>query len=490
MLSRLIDLPRITTLRSRLTLLNAAVVIAMTVATLLVVRLTARATLYADADAELRAASREVALAIKAFGADDAAIVAEMQRKAESQEDRGWFMHLLTVDGTTIWTSEHCPNEVSSYPPTNLDRVENVVQVGHFRYVRTRVDRAGGPTLLVRVGTYTTGLDESLSALMRLLTLVGIVLSLIAPLVAHWLAGRATRPVATMLQTAERLSPTKLGDRLPIRGTSDELDRLALTINRLLDAVAEHVERQEHFVADAAHELRGPLAALQSSLEVAMDRKDVPPRQQESFADMLLATRHLSKVANDLLILAESASHMAAPHAGPVDVSAVARQAVAMFSGAAEEKGITLSLAAAPRAIAAGDPLDVRRLVSNLLDNAIRFTPAEGRVDVRVGEAPGTGDVTLAVADTGMGIARHDLGRVFDRFFKADPSRSHGVPARSGGLGLAICKSIVNAAGGSIGIESQPGKGTIVTVRLPPPRTPFAAGSEPLVARRVDHAAW
>jgi two-component system heavy metal sensor histidine kinase CusS len=283
--------------------------------------------------------------------------------------------------------------------------------------------------------------------------------------------------MGAMLRTAERLSPSRLGDRLPVRGTSDELDLLARTINGLLDSVAQHVDKQEQFVADAAHELRGPLAALQSSMEVALARDDLPLDQQETLSDMLDAARHLSKVANDMLLLAES-GNPAEPHDHLViDLTLVARQAVAMFSGVAEERGITLTISADQPAETLANPVDLRRLLSNLLDNAIRFTPSGGAVDVRTVAAGET--VTLEVADTGMGIAPRDLEHVFDRFFKADPARTHGSGIRSGGLGLSICRSIADSCGGTIGIASRVGEGTTVTVRFP--------AASPSVLRSLDN---
>lgn len=462
---RWIERLRATSLRTRLTLWNTAVVILLTTLTLLTVRFAARSALYSHADAELRAASREIALAIRELGGEEMPLVAELRRKAASHEERGWFLHLLTADGTTVWKSDHCPSDVVNYPPVDLEKVEVVSQVGQYRYARTRIDRHTGPTYLVRVGTYTTGLDESLADLIRLLTAMGLGLSVITPFAAYWLAGRATKPMGAMLRTAERLSPNRLGDRLPVRGTRDELDLLARTINGLLDSVAQHVDKQEQFVADAAHELRGPLAALQSSMEVALARDDLPPDQQETLSDMLEAARHLSKVANDMLLLAESGHPTEPRHLLAVDLATVARQTVAMFTGVAEERGLSLTIHADGPADAHANPVDLRRLLSNLLDNAIRFTPAGGTVEVRAITAGET--AILSVTDSGVGIAPRDLEHVFDRFFKADPARTHGSGIRSGGLGLSICRSIAESSGGTIGIASRVGKGTTVTVRLP-----------------------
>jgi two-component system, OmpR family, heavy metal sensor histidine kinase CusS len=453
-----------TTLRARLTLWNTAVVLLMTAATLVSVWLGARAALYREADATLRGSVREVAMAVADLYPDTDAVVDELQRKEAGHAERGWFSQLLTDDGVTLWKSGRCPEAVADYPPTAADRRENIVQVGPYRYVRLAVDVPGRRPLHVRIGMSTEMLDDNLGALMRLLIPIGLALSVMTPLAGYWLAVRATRPVADILRTAERLRPTRLGDRLVVSSSGDELDRLSSTINRLLDQVADHVERQERFVADAAHELRGPLTAMQSALEVAVSQDRSPEENRETLVDVLEALRHLAKLANDLLLLAESSDASAPRLRERVDLAGVAALAVDMFAGAAEERGIELVLTTAERPRTEGDAARLRQVVGNLLDNALRFTPRGGRVAVELAAAGP--DARLTVSDTGVGIPPADLERIFDRFAVADPARTRAAD-RCGGLGLAICKSLVEGCGGSIGIASQPGAGTTVTIRLP-----------------------
>lgn len=466
MRSRWTDRLPFRTLRARLTIWNTFVVFLMTVATLAAARFAARATLYDRADDELRSAVREVALGIEALSPDTRAVVAILKRKAESHEQRGWFMHLLAEDGQSIWKSEHCPDVVANFPPQRVDRDENIVQLGPFRYVRMRVARADGPAYHVRLGTYTTGLDESLTNLMRVLTPLGVAICLLTPLAGYALAVRATRPVADILRTADRLRPTRLGDRLPVRGTADELDRLSSTINGLLDEVARHVDRQQQFVADAAHELRSPLAALQMSLEVAISRDRTAAEYHDMIAEVLDDSQQLATLTNDLLMLAESSDDTPL-QVGTVDLVEVARQAMDMFAGVAEEKGVALTLGADGRAATSGDPQQVRQVIGNLLDNAIRVASAGGHVTVEVSGGREQGVVILRVADDGPGIASHHLPMIFDRFYKVDPARSRHAGRRSGGLGLAICRAIVERHGGTIAMASTPGEGTVVTCRFP-----------------------
>ena len=468
------DLPWPKSLGARLTLWNTAVALAMTVASLLAARFTARATLDAAADAELRSGVREIVLAIQDLHPDLDAVVDVIRRKARSHEERGWFSQLLTADGVTLWKSDHCPEAVADFPPSNLDRVENVVQVGPYRYVRLRLDRPGLTDFHLRVGTYTTGLDGELTVLVRQLAIMGLGLSLLTPLVGSWLARRATRPVARLLDAAAGLQPTRLGDRLPVRGIGDELDQLAVTVNRLLDQVAAHVDRQEQFVADAAHELRGPLTAVRSTLEVALARDRPGDDLRETLADVLEETRHLSTLANGLLVLADGAT--ADQAATRLDLATLVRQTAEMFAGVAEERGLAITAEGDPAWIF-GHAGQLRQVMGNLLDNALRFTPPGGRIRLRVQAAAAGDGAVITVADSGEGIAAEHRLRVFDRFYKVDPGRGR-EGGRTGGLGLAICKAIVERHGGAITLDSEPGRGTTVTVTLPTADPPRAADAE------------
>jgi two-component system heavy metal sensor histidine kinase CusS len=455
-----------TSLRVRLTLLNTAVVLMAALAALAAVRFGVRTALHREADAVLRGEVNEVTMALRELYPDTAAVVAELRRKATGHEERGWFTQLLQDDGTTIWKSSLCPDVVANWPVAR-EKSENLRQVGKYRFARRRITDPGDEAFNVRIGIPTTFIDEDINAISRLLIPVGVVLSLLTPLAGYWLAVRATRPVADIQKKAEKARPTRLGDRLQVRGTGDELDRLSITINNLLDQVADHVARQQQFVADAAHELRGPLAAIQSSLEVAISQERGADAYRVALAEVLDETRHLSRLANDLLLLAESGDDGRARPREPLDLGQIARQATSMFAGVGEEHGVAVKVEAGQNVSVDGDPAQIRQVLSNLLDNAIRFTPAGGRVTVRVGQDEADGKAVLTVTDTGAGIAPEHLDRVFDRFFMADTARTREESTRSGGLGLAICKAIVERHGGGIAVSSVPGRGTMFTVRLP-----------------------
>jgi heavy metal sensor kinase len=455
------------TLRLRLTVWNTAIVLLAILSSLLAVRLGLRRALYGEADAVLRGEVREVVIALNDLYPDIDALVDELRRKAAGHRERGWFTQLLTEDGTTLWKSDKCPDEVASYPIVK-HLIENLLQVGNYRFARRRITDPNEEPFHVRIGMDTSYLEEGVTTVMAQLLLPAGLLMLATPLVGYWLAVRATRPVAEILRTAENLRPSKLGERLEVRGTSDELDQLSLTINRLLDQVASHVDRQNQFVADAAHELRGPLAAMRSLVEVAITQPRSAEDYRETLADVLDEARHLSKLANDLLLLAEAGEDTVVRSGQPCDLSAIARQTVAMFGGVAEERSVALVLGPVPVEIrSTGDAAQLRQVFGNLLDNALRHTPEGGRVAVTLRTDAESGAAVVTVSDTGCGIEREHLDHVFDRFYKADAARTRVETARGGGLGLAICRSIVQRHGGRITVDSEPGRGSTFTVRLP-----------------------
>lgn len=462
------------TLRVRLTLWNTVAVLAMAAAVLFTVRIGARAALLHEADTVLRGEMNEIDLAVRRLRPDTDAVVEVLRRKADSHESRGWFTQLLTEDGRTVWRSDGCPEIVASAPLTATDRDEIEVQVGNWRYLRRRLRFPDGDPIRVRIGMSTISIETGTDGIMKLLVPVGLTLAILTPFMGWWLAGRATQPVGNMLRTAADLRPTRLSERLPVRGTGDELDRLAETINALLDQVAEHVEGQERFVADAAHELRGPLAAVRSSLEVALSQDRDSAEYRDTLCEVLEETNNLSRLANDLLLLAESSEVSVTGRMASVDLSEVARRTAAMFAGVAEERGITIDTESDGGLPMTADATKLRRLVGNLIDNAVRFTPGGGKVAIRIGRDEMAREAVLTVRDTGRGISGEHLPMVFERFYKADAARPREETGRSGGLGLAICRAIVEAHRGRITIESDLGRGTTVTCRLPfePPRGP------------------
>jgi heavy metal sensor kinase len=330
-----------------------------------------------------------------------------------------------------------------------------------------RLPRAGGREFVLRVGCSMAEIDEDVLRLTEMILVAAAVIIVVAPLSGYFLAGRATRPLDAILRTTARLRPDRLVERLPLHGTGDELDRLSATINGLLDRLADHLARQRDFVANAAHELRSPLAAMRTSLEVALEHDRSPEEYRELLADVVEECAGLGQLVNQLLLLAEGDAGLLRANGGSARLDKLAARSVEMFQGIAEQRGVELRADELAPAAVQGDEPHLRQVVHNLIDNALKFTPPGGRVRVAVTARPGAGQAVLCVSDSGVGIPPEDLPHVFERFYRADKARSREQPTGGTGLGLSICHAIVTAYGGHLGVESKPAHGTTVTAALP-----------------------
>jgi signal transduction histidine kinase len=306
--------------------------------------------------------------------------------------------------------------------------------------------------------------------------LAGMGMLALAPILGVILAWRTTAPLSQMVKTAERLRPGRQMERLPNRDSGDELDRLAEAFNRLLDRMADYLRQKHDFLNNAAHELRTPLAAIRSTVEVQLDRADLGDDQREVLTQVIEETNALHHLVSQLLTLASTDVDRIASHAEPVDLSGVVRDAVEMFRAVAEVSEITLTCDIAQQCIVEGNRHSLRQVLNNLLDNAIKFTaimPLDShsqrphQVVVRLVVDSASEVAILTVADTGIGVAAEDLGRLGERFYRVDKARQRSTGVGGTGLGLSICQAIVNAHRGQWQIDSKLGTGTTVTITLP-----------------------
>jgi signal transduction histidine kinase len=327
----------------------------------------------------------------------------------------------------------------------------------------------------VRVGASLRLLNEDMERIDRLsLAAAGVVL-VVAPLISYWLAGRAARTVGEITEAAERLRPGLLRDRLPIRGTGDELDRLARTINGLLDRISTYLEERRDFLANAAHELRTPLAAIRSSVEVALSSVRSDSEYQELLVDIIDRGESLETLVNQLLLISESETERLRLDREQVSFDETVRSSAEMFAGVAESRGIELKTRIPGKVWIRGNRHLLNQLVNNLIDNAIKYTPSGGRVSVELSSDESLKHALLRVVDTGIGISESDMPRVFERFFRADKARARNSETVGTGLGLSISQAVVVAHQGRIRCESKLDHGSTFIVELPltspPPAT-------------------
>ncbi|MFO0945140.1 MAG: ATP-binding protein [Planctomycetota bacterium] len=467
-------------LRFQLTVWNTAAVLLTAMGALFGVREGLRRTLIGEVDSVLRGDLAEISLAIQDMYPDFKDLYEEFDRRAIGHVRQGWFVELLDEKGAVAWASQQSPAlAFDQLPAPNQPRT-----IGTNRVLRSAFQRRGLPKLTIVVGTSLSAIEADMGQVNRMIALAGTVILFVAPFSGYLLAGRATRPLAQILQTTANLQPEHLSERLPIRGTGDELDQLSVTINGMLDRIATYLVRKRDFLANAAHELRSPLAAIRASVEVNLGGD----RTTEEYQELLLVIQDecdaLTTLVNQLLLLAEGDAGTLQYSGGTVRLDQLIAKSLEMFAGIAESQGVDLRAVHLAEATVLGEGSHFRQVVNNLVDNALKFTRKGGRVNVDLRIDRDAEKAVLQITDTGKGIRPEDLPFIFDRFFQADKARGREDLRRGSGLGLSICESIVHAYGGQIRVESKLGRGTTFTVTLPlhVARTPDAHASDNIVA--------
>jgi two-component system heavy metal sensor histidine kinase CusS len=270
---------------------------------------------------------------------------------------------------------------------------------------------------------------------------------------------RGLQPLATMTRSLKRVAPNRLHERVPPNEWPRELQPAAIAFDEMLDRLEDSFTRLSQFSADLAHELRTPIANIRGEAEVALTRPRSPNEYREVIESNVAECERLSGVIDNLLFLARAEAAEGQVDQTLVEGSAAVGKIAAYYEAIAEERQLTLRCEGEGKIYA--DPVLFGRAVSNLVDNALRFTPAGGTIVISIASRPDRTEI--AVTDTGGGIAAEHLPRVFDRFYRADPSRS----SEGTGLGLALVKSIAELHGGSATVVSEVGRGTTVTLSLP-----------------------
>lgn len=319
------------------------------------------------------------------------------------------------------------------------------------------------PGWTVRVSASLAPFRQSLRRIDRSLIFIIPLSMLLAALAGWWLSGRTLRPVGVMAAAAERISPSNPDARIPVADPRDELGRLAIQFNKLLERLAHALSQQRQFLADAAHELRTPVARMLSQTEVALGAGADDGERERSLRLIQSDLERTRALVGELLHLARVDAGEPPPPLAPGYLDDVVASAVQPWRTIAAGRGIELEVTELDEAPALINPELIERLTGILLDNALRYTPEGGRVTVHVGQQSGA--ATLEVTDTGIGIPTEERGRVFERFFRGSGAR--GRAPEGSGLGLPIALWIVRQHRGSIELTAPPAGGTRIRVTLP-----------------------
>ena len=325
-----------------------------------------------------------------------------------------------------------------------------------------------GDGTLVQVGKSTEARDDLLSrfrATLGIVTLLIVVIALTGGAIA---TQSALFPIRRLTLAVQRIIRTGRTDaRVPLGGTGDAIDELTSLFNAMLDKIEGLVTAMRGALDNVSHDLRTPLTRLRGTAEMALaspasgDASQQVDYYRERLADCVEESDRVLVMLNTLMDISEAESGTLQLRREPVPLAEVVARAIDLYRDVADAKGVTLALASASDVVVTADRTRLEQVAANLIDNAVKYTPAGGRVDVDVLRDEGA--ALLRVRDTGPGVPENELPRIFDRLFRGDTSRAE----RGLGLGLSLVKAVVEAHGGSVDVVSEPGHGSTFTVRLP-----------------------
>jgi len=382
------------------------------------------------------------------------------------------FIRITRADGTQVYVSG-TPND-GSFDPAEVPVFPPASETESYRKLKL----SGGKTLLVAAlnfkssgnPAYLVEFGELLDPVETMLNRLFLQLAWGLPLAILIIAGggyllvrRALTPVEQITRAAERITQHNLSERLPVSNRGDELERLSISLNRMITRLDDAFQNSKRFVADASHDLRTPLTILRGELENFAEDPRLDEEMRERAASLLEEVVHLGKIVEQLFTLSRLDAGEAQTEWTRFDLAELAKTTTEQLHLLAEDKGVSLSCIVSQPLPVKGNHVRLKQVIVNLLDNAIKYTPKRGAIQLRVLAV--NGHAVLEVEDNGIGIPADALPHVFERFYRVDQARS--ADSESAGLGLSIVKAICTAHGAEAEAQSTVGCGSCFRVRLP-----------------------
>lgn len=389
------------------------------------------------------------------------------------------FLILADTGGRVLFISD----SASALPFASIERLRALVRhprreqdsgtfvfdslIGPARYLVYPITGAGPEIAGVLVASPSSStLVEANELLSSMLVIAPLIMGA-SLLLGYWVAGRSLAPLGAMVRELEAITDSRsLHRRLAVERTGDEVARLGGAVNHMFDRLERSFAALHRFTAEASHELKTPLMVLRAGVERALRNPATPPESLQALDESLMQIGRMAELVDSLLTLAradEGQIPLAVENCDLRDLVAEAAE-TANILGEATQLTVTPSMPEVPVMLGV-DRNRVRQLLLNLVTNAVKYSTPGGTVSLGLSDEGET--VTITVGDTGIGIAAGDLPHIFDRFWRADPARSREAESPGTGLGLAITKWVAEAHGGSISVQSRPGRGTLFTVGLP-----------------------
>jgi len=382
-------------------------------------------------------------------------------------EHAGDFLEVYDQNGELIYRSRFLqthepmflPSEQANRPLIRTRRINGE----HFRFAFEKLN-VGGRVYTLEMGAPADDAFDTLELFRSYLLVFAPLLLLVSAGVGYWMSRKALAPVDALVRTARDIGGTNLNRRLQTLKTGDELQRLTDTLNEMLDRIESAFQKITQFTADASHELRTPVSLIRTEAELALRRSRTEAEYKESLRQILQEAERTTLLIEQLLELARADSGRGSLTMQPVDLPEVLRSVVSSWQPVAAARSLQFSKEICePGCSVMGDPTLLWRLADILLDNAFKYTPSPGSVRLALEVREETAVIT--VQDSGVGIARDEQEKIFERFYRADKARSRGQGGV--GLGLAIAEWIVLQHRGTISVESRPSEGATFRVKLP-----------------------
>jgi len=381
------------------------------------------------------------------------------------------FIRITRADGTLVYVSgtpkegNFKPAEVPLFPASSQTEFSRKLQLSGGNTLLIAVlnfKSSGNPDYRVEFGALLDPVETMLNHLFLQLALGLPLAVIIITAGGYLLVRRALTPVEQITRAAERITQFNLSERLPAAHTGDELERLSVSLNRMITRLDDAFQNSKRFVADASHDLRTPLTILRGELESFAADARLDAELRDRAGSLLEEVVHLGKIVEQLFTLSRLDAGEAKTEWTDFDLSELAKTTAEQMGLLAEDKGIAIACNASQPVPVKGNQVRLKQVVVNLLDNAIKYTPAKGTIQLRVFASS---HAVLEVEDNGLGIPPEALPHIFERFYRVDKARS--ADAESAGLGLAIVKSICTAHGAEVTVQSTIGSGSCFRVTLP-----------------------
>ena len=389
--------------------------------------------------------------------------------EAQASGEKKIFFRLLYPTGQVFsssnmsyWQNIGIGKEAIRNLLSGADRVYDTIGIPDRKHKVRILYTVIGPGIVLQLGQSMENISRFFDAFQRIFTVTMAILILFSAVIGWFMARRAVTGVESVTRTARQISLGSLERRVPVKPRGDEIDQLATTFNHMLDRIQTLVTGIKEMSDNIAHDLKSPVTRIRGIAEITLTTGGALDEFQTMAAGIIEECDRLLDMINTMLMISKTEAGIGGLEQEAVDIAAVVCNACELFRPTAEDKRISLVCSTPETLLITGDNRLIQRLIANLLDNAIKYTPTEGIIDISV-EISSHEQVVVSIKDTGEGISQKELPSIFERFYRCDESRSQ----EGAGLGLSLARAIARAHGGDISVVSQPKLGSTFTLELP-----------------------